>query len=447
MSAEQTFEPLEQWEGHDAGPSEDELADESRSAETDAFMDAWRRTDSLNGDESETELDRLWEESGKSFSLTGKPRENLLSSPLEKGPVSPDFPVSRRSRETGNGETVLQRPSPVNAGLEFVPAAEFAQEHEPGATALVGDAENVLLPEGGEVMFYGDGGAGKTTLGNDLGAHMAAGDDWLEVFPVGRPVRVGLVENEGPRPLFRRKVDRKLRAWTGSPIGGRLLVLKTPWGKVSLDDPAMREALAAQIGSLELDVVIMGPITRSGMNEAGTLQQVRDYCNLLAEVRELSGCRVTFVLIHHENRGGQVSGAWEGAVDTLFHVQAQGNGQTRLFVQKARWAPEHHKRKLQLAWGDGESFEVIEKDERDDNEIADELLQFVLAHGGVAWKDVLKAEEVTGKGDRLKTIRDTLLAGGRLVNRGKPSSFRLWHADDPALPPAPSQATLDEEAA
>ena len=33
-------------------------------------------------------------------------------------------------------------------------------------------------------MFYGDGGAGKTTLAIDLAFHLAAGEDWL-----GIPVR------------------------------------------------------------------------------------------------------------------------------------------------------------------------------------------------------------------------------------------------------------------
>jgi hypothetical protein len=260
---------------------------------------------------------------------------------------------------------------------------------------------------------------------------MAAADSWLG-SPVGRPLRVGLVENEGPRPLFRRKLRRKLRAWKGSPIEGRLLMLKSPWGKVSLDVPAVREALAAQISALELDVVIIGPITRSGMNEAGTLQQVRDYCRLLGEVREHAGRRVTFILIHHENRGGQVSGAWEGAVDTLFHVQAQGNGQTRLYVQKARWSPEHHKQKLQLAWAEGESFELIEEEERDDNAVADEILAYVLEHGGTRWTEI--AEAIAGKSGRLRAIRDNLLEGGRLVNLGSEARMKLWHADDPALP-------------
>ena len=80
------------------------------------------------------------------------------------------------------------------------------------------------------------------------------------------------------------------------------------------------------------------------MDAAGTLQEVRDFMALVEELRRATERRLTVVLVHHENKGGQVSGAWEGAGDTLCHVQGQGHGRTRLFFQKARWASEQHAR-------------------------------------------------------------------------------------------------------
>jgi hypothetical protein len=87
---------------------------------------------------------------------------------------------------------------------------------------------------------------------------------------------------------------------------------------------------------------------------------------------------------------------------------------------------------MQLAWAAGESFEVLEAEERDDNQVADEILAYVRAHGAGGWNKVDKA--VPGKSDRLRAIRDSLLEGGRLVNRGTKARMKLWHADDPALP-------------
>ena len=322
--------------------------------------------------------------------------------------------------------------------LEFESLDVFADEDEPGADPLLGDADNIVIAENDDVLIYGDGGAGKTTLANDLAVHLAAGDDWLGIR-VPQAVKVGLIENEGPRPLYRRKMRRKRDGWKGSPLEDRIAVLKRPWGKVSVDNPLVREKLAAQIRTRELDVVIIGPVIRSGMNEAGTLKHVADYLALFEEVRTLAGRRVTFILIHHENRAGTPSGAWEGAVSTLIHVQAQGHGRTRLHFQKARWGGEYHKQTLLLGWADGESFTVIEEDERDDNTVCDEILAYVRANGGTGWNKVVKSDEISGQQERLAALRDQLLEGGRLVNRGsgkKGAPMKLWHSDDPALPPA-----------
>src|SRR5262249_2646954 len=157
-----------------------------------------------------------------------------------------------------------------------------------------------------------------------------------------RPVRVLLVENEGPRALLRAKLRRKREGWQGSPLADRIHVVQAPWASLTFADSSARAALAGALSELEIDVAIVGPVTRSRMNEAGTLQEVRDFAALVAEVRRPAGRRITFLLVHHENKGGQVSGAGEGAGDTLLHVQAQGHGRTRLYVQKARWSSNHH---------------------------------------------------------------------------------------------------------
>jgi hypothetical protein len=329
--------------------------------------------------------------------------------------------------------------------LEVVTAEDFAAVDEPGAEALVGDEDGVLIPEDGDVMFYGDGGAGKTTLAIDLACHLAAGDDWLGI-PIGQTARVLLIENEGPRAPFRAKLRRKLAAWTGSPLEGRLTVLESPWARLSFDEFAGREALACAIRESEADVVVVGPVTASGMNAAGTLQEVRSFARLVGHARELSERRVAFVLIHHENKGGQVSGAWEAAGDTLFHVQGQGHGRTRLFVQKARWSSEHHATALNLLWAEGDGFAVEEQPEEfDDDALAELILAFVRENAGTGWKKVEQA--ISGRNDNLRQVREGLLAGGWLVNvvkgvdgqdatlnrleHRKPA--RLYVADDPVV--------------
>jgi putative DNA primase/helicase len=285
-----------------------------------------------------------------------------------------DSTYGRRTIDTAlEGRTEFHAPANGSAAsstadsepIEIVTLEDFTAVKEPGAEPLVGNGpDDVLIPEGGDVMFYGDGGSSKTTLGIDLAMHAAGGDTWLG-NEISRPLSVLLIENEGPRPLFQAKLERKLQAWTGAPIKGRVHIYRGPWGKLSFADTEKRQQLADAIREHEIDLVVAGPLTRLGMDEAGTLQQVRDFMGLVANVRELSQRRVAILLIHHENKGGKVSGAWEGSGDTLIHTEVHGNGYTKLSFQKARWSSNLHGSDLKLRWTDGEGFEVEETRERD----------------------------------------------------------------------------------
>ena len=128
----------------------------------------------------------------------------------------------------------------------IVPLAEFIAVDEPGAEPLLGKPDAILIPENGDVMFYGDGGAGKTTLAIDLGFHLAAGDTWLGI-PVPHPVRVLLIENEGPRPLLRQKLKRKREAWNGGDLGDRVDVFERPWREFTFASEQWREELALKV--------------------------------------------------------------------------------------------------------------------------------------------------------------------------------------------------------
>lgn len=341
-----------------------------------------------------------------------------------------------------------RKPDPLPlepAELRIVTLDEFADVDEAGADALLGSGESVVIPEGGDVMVYGDGGVGKTTLMTDLGCHLAAGDDWISIA-IDKKAYVLVIENEGPRAQFRKKLRRKRDAWAGSPLDDRLLVLEEPWGQFSYGDPGWRQRLAEVINQYHVDVVLVGPLTASGMDLPGTLQECRAFLELVDDVRRLAGRRFTNILIHHENRGGQVSGAWEGAGDTLLHVQGQGHAKLRLVFQKTRWSSEHHATSLQLAWADGEGFTVEEKPELDDDTIAEQLIAVITGNPGVGWTRVEEQTPGMARGRR-KTVRDELLRAGTVVNIVKDENgelvaldhcperrpARLYLADDPTI--------------
>lgn len=270
--------------------------------------------------------------------------------------------------------------------VRIVTLDEFADVDEPGADPLLGPPGEVVIPEGGDVMVYGDGGASKTTLSIDLAFHLAAGDDWLGI-PISDPCQVLMIEAEGPRPLFRAKLRAKRDAWQGSDVADRIRIHEAPWAEFRF--PAERVAEAA--GALETDVLIVGPLTRIGMDELGTLQQVRDFMGEVAKFRAKSGRRLAVILVHHENKGGTVSGAWEGAGDTLIHATVHVRGKTKLHFQKARWSSEWHRQTVELNWADGEGFELAEEPDRD---LVDEIRCWLLEEPYSTAKEIATRKEV-----------------------------------------------------
>ncbi|HEX5582516.1 bifunctional DNA primase/helicase [Gaiella sp.] len=317
--------------------------------------------------------------------------------------------------------------------FELEPIEAFAQVDEPDAVALIGTADDALLAANSDAMLYGDGGTGKSTMAVDLAFHLAAGDDWLGI-EVPKRLRVALVEAEGSRGMFRRKARRKVDSWNGSPIEGRVHVLSEPWGALALTEPDAQQALADELADKQVDVVIVGPLTAIGMDAPGTIAEARGFLQQTLEpIRRLLDRPIAFLLLHHEAKGGKVSGAWEGVGDTLMHLQAHGHGKAALRLQKVRYGSGLQSTTINLVWGDGATFVVDEtaqpsRPERTWNDIA----AYVLAHGGCAWNEV--EDNVSGKGAYLRRRRKEMLADGELINVGRGQAFELWHRDDPSRP-------------
>jgi AAA domain len=330
----------------------------------------------------------------------------------------------------------LHEPEQDASSVRIVPLPEFTAVEEPGVEALLGTLDQNLIPVGGDVMLYGDGGAGKTTLAIDLAFHLASGLDWLGLG-VELPRTVLLIENEGPRPLFRRKLRKRFAAWDGPPLGDRLQVWEDPWAGFSFADQDFRAQLARTIFEREIDLVIAGPVTQLGMEDAGTIREVRQFAQQVALVRERSLRPVASLLVHHEAKSGRVSGAWEGVGDTLLHVSGSGHGRTRIVIQKARWASTYHAVTLKLRWAEGEAFEREEEDEDRPALVWDAIVAFVRLNGGTGWTAVEKTLPI--RGDYARRRRDDAIREGVLIDTGSGEAkrghrFELWHVDDPDRP-------------
>ena len=326
--------------------------------------------------------------------------------------------------------------------LRFTPLEEFAAVDEPGTEPLASAADGgAIIPSGGIVLFYGSGGAGKTTLVVDLAVALALGRWWLGLVETARRLRISVVENEGPRPEFRRKLRDKLAA-TSCELDGRIVVLEEPWAELTLANEQHRRALALSLVEHETDVLVLGPLVSAGeFPNGGTPDEIRRFEEHVAELRRLVERPFAILLVHHENRAGQVSGAWERLPDTLVHVTAQGNGRTRVFWQKARWASSLHGTSSQLIWADGETYMIEEKPELTEETMLEALLAAVRANPGGSWSKIRDSRNadgtklVRGNLTELQALRDRLLETGVLVNGAtRDGAFQLWTADDPAAP-------------
>jgi hypothetical protein len=247
--------------------------------------------------------------------------------------------------------------------LAIVPLEEFAGREEASAEPLFGASDETVLAAGGTLLMYGDGGTSKTTLSIDAMAHAAAGIPWLGI-EVARPLRVLLVENEGPRGPFRAKLERKLRSWTGRPFAANVFVLEEPWAGFSFANEAHREQLAGHAVEHAIDVLVANPLATLGVEGGGTPDDVRVFDAHLAKFRRLVERPIALWLVHHENKAGDVSGAFERMPDTLVHVRLEGRERSRVHWRKVRWSSSLHNAGWTLRWlPECEGFELIDAEE------------------------------------------------------------------------------------
>lgn len=237
----------------------------------------------------------------------------------------------------------------------FREAYEFVDEQTESPPPLWGDETTTLIPAGGLVLVAGRPGVGKTTWTVDLACHLAAGlpyppacDDSRAPtpYPVARPLRVVLIENEGPIEMFRDKLGSKLERWPTpfTDVGGYLGVQVWRWGGFSFADPAAYARVAAELDDLQIDLVIGDPLAMLGMEGVGSPADTRDFVQL---IRGLGlGHGRAFLFLHHfrervernEDELARISGAWGGHLDTLLTLQPMGNiDELRMAYPKIRW--------------------------------------------------------------------------------------------------------------
>lgn len=300
------------------------------------------------------------------------------------------------------------------SGVDFISCLEDLPE------ALIGTPEQALLPMGGDLMLFGAGGSSKTSLTNDAIAHLCSGTRWLDLV-VSRPLRVLMVENEGPRAYARLKLRKKNEGWNGSPWLHNLVVWTNPWGGMTFASKEHREALAQIIADERIDVLVVGPLATLGIEGGGTSDEIEKWRSLVAEVRNLCPRPFALWIIHHENKAGDESGAWSRPTDTLIQVSVKENGRTFLYFKKCRWSSELHQTRETLLWEGGDGFRL--ETPRATRDYAAEVLA-VLSDQWMTKSAVKK--ESKARDEHVTPALASLVTMGKVETRNGPKNSLLY---------------------
>ena len=258
---------------------------------------------------------------------------------------------------------------------------------------LLGDRDNILIPANGDVMFYGDGGAGKTTLCLDLACHLAAGTTG-SASPIPAPPRAARRERRAA-PLFRES-----RTANSTPGPRR----RSATGCASSRSRGPRSLPAKPTANCASPADRRPRRRRRHHRPARRLRHERrrhprkrsaQFLALCADVRHRAGRPVTFVLIHHENKGGKVSGAWEGAGDTLLHVTGRGPAAPASTSRRPAGRRPGTPRRSNCVGPTAKGSRSSTSPEITDDDLAERILAAIAEHPGTGWNNVRQDPSVS----------------------------------------------------
>jgi len=309
--------------------------------------------------------------------------------------------------------------------FEFTRLDAFLAYPFPKADPLLGETGAIFLAVGSLLMVYGLDGCGKSTWSVDGIAHLAAGQPWLGI-PVPRPVRVAIIENEGPPSLFQEKLAAKIATWDGPAFADNVYVFQGPWGEFTFADPEARAALVEFCEQHRVDLVTANPTLGLGVAASGRPDETQEFVDWLVECG-LKSDRA-FWLLHHENKAGQISGDWGRHPDTKVSLRQDGNLQrTKLDWAKTRWAtlPTDSIAKTSLLeWiTETQGYTVLELDSvgASETELEQRLVDYLTEHPWATTRAVY--EGVKGTQTRIRKVLD----GDRFDCVGGRRGAILWN--------------------
>src|SRR5262245_25506578 len=352
----------------------------------------------------------------------------------------PEFAV-----ETFDDDIPFGEPEPDAEPFALL-LSEFIAAKSETPAALIGDANEILLPTTGLAIVVAKGGKGKTTLVAEATLHLASGIDWLG-FKVPRPLNMLFIENEGPREPFRAKLEEKLQVWPHE-LKGRVYIHTFNWGGFSLAEDEHATRLRAFVQENAIDLVIGDPLDSLGIDGVGSPEDTRKFMTLMRSVGLFQN--VAFMLPHHPRKEGardeldEAAGAWGGRPDLMLRLEKLDGDRARLSFPKIRWSRRGTRPALILAFDpETQSFTVAHEEEDDERDYMYEITAWLSEHPWKTPKEIA-VKKPHGIGANVDTIKRELEAhpdrfesrtGAAAKEVGRHASATVWKVTQPSESP------------
>jgi hypothetical protein len=311
--------------------------------------------------------------------------------------------------------------------IRITAADQFVGQHTDQVGVLLGSPTDKVLPAHGLGITYGKGAAGKTTMMLTVIASLASAQPWLGI-PVARPVRVMMIENEGPKAPFIEKIERYADQWDGPDFLPNVSFYDEPWGRFDLNDRGMRDDLLAFARDQQIDLVVAGPLRGLGIQGPGAPSETDAFVDLLKQAG--LGTELAWWIVHHTNKVNQISGDWDRQPDLLLRLTYEGKRRQRLAFEKIRWG-DQGREPLVLEWLDeGVGYRVIDTTQPDVDwlDLEQRCLNAIHANPGCSQR---KVEELAGgKSTHVREALTRLEQQHRIDNRGKGNRKAFYAAED-----------------
>jgi hypothetical protein len=329
------------------------------------------------------------------------------------------------------------RNGPQPEGPFAVALADFVADQRDAPVPLLGTRDDNILPALGLGLLIAKGGKGKTTFTLDLVLHLASGEDYLGLT-IERPLNILLIENEGPREPFRRKLERKLENWPHEPKG-LIAVYTENWGHARLDLPEFVERLNAFCEEHEIDLVVGDPLDSLGMDGEGSPSETRAMVDRFKAAGLFT--KRAWLLPHHSRKESvtdavdEAAGAWGGRPDAMLGLEKKADNHARLSFSKVRWQERERKPYLLEFDPEHESFTFIKEEDGEDRDYVVEIEEYLTEHPNQTVKEIMvatRASEAKVK-EALEAHLDRfqMRTGDQAKALGRRSYAEVWNLHPP----------------